>query len=171
MNARSLISDFYARSDKVFILVRVNQTKGSTPRESGAMMLISQNALHGSVGGGRLELEAIQIARSQIEMLQCNPHDPVNASSNIVTNADFPLKNPVYVHTFSLGASLGQCCGGKVELSFETLLPGCSLPQALQQLEKKTSHFNAPHCSLWGGSCRSSTGQYYVYPTLSVDLG
>jgi xanthine dehydrogenase accessory factor len=127
MTAQSLISDFYTRGDEICVLVRIHQTKGSTPRELGAMMLVSQCALHGSIGGGRLEQEAIQIARNQIDLLGGNSHDRV------------VVQNP-YLQTFSLGASLGQCCGGKVELSFETLLPGCSLPTVLQQLD---NHFTS----------------------------
>ena len=141
MYKQSLISSFYERGDEMFVLVRINQTKGSTPRELGAMMLVSQNALHGSIGGGRLEQEAIQIALNHIKSLTAKPLSGISP--------DFVEAQQPFVHTFSLGASLGQCCGGKVELGFETLLPGCALPTALQRLEKQTE-LTMPPIMLFG---------------------
>ena len=44
-------------------LVEVAGTKGSTPREKGAYMLVSQTAIHGTIGGGQLEFMAIDKAR------------------------------------------------------------------------------------------------------------
>ncbi|RUX20689.1 xanthine dehydrogenase accessory protein XdhC, partial [Mesorhizobium sp. M2A.F.Ca.ET.037.01.1.1] len=36
-------------------LVEVAATKGSTPREAGAFMLVSTSAIFGTIGGGQLE--------------------------------------------------------------------------------------------------------------------
>ena len=130
MTNQRLISDFYACNDEVLVLVRVNQTKGSTPREVGAMMIVGKQVLFGSIGGGRLEQEAIQLAYAQIKCAE--------------EGADLTS-----FHSFSLGASLGQCCGGKVELSFETLLPRCELPKALQQTQEPT-HTTMPPIILFG---------------------
>jgi len=130
MTKQRLISDFYACNDEVLVLVRVNQTKGSTPREVGAMMIVGKQVLFGSIGGGRLEQEAIQLAYAQIKCAE--------------EGADLTS-----FHSFSLGASLGQCCGGKVELSFETLLPRCELPKALQQTQEPT-HTTMPPIILFG---------------------
>lgn len=83
-----------------FVMVSVLTIKGSTPREVGARMLVSQHALYGTVGGGHLEWKAIAKAR---EML---------AERDIHTSTeDYPL-----------GATLGQCCGGFVTLLFESVI-------------------------------------------------
>ena len=78
------------------ILVRVAAVHGSTPREVGAMMLVSADGAEGTIGGGALEMEAILEARRML-------HD--GASSG---RLDIPL-----------GPSIGQCCGGRAELSLE----------------------------------------------------
>lgn len=47
-------------------LVEVAGTKGSTPREKGAFMLVSQEAIFGTIGGGQLEYMAIDKARQML---------------------------------------------------------------------------------------------------------
>ncbi|QND67247.1 xanthine dehydrogenase accessory protein XdhC [Mesorhizobium loti] len=47
-------------------LVEVAGTKGSTPREKGAFMLVSQTAIFGTIGGGQLEYMAIDKARQMV---------------------------------------------------------------------------------------------------------
>ncbi|KTC43184.1 molybdenum cofactor sulfurylase, partial [Pseudomonas putida] len=73
------------------------EEKGSTPRNAGAKMVISATALFDTIGGGHLEYKALHIAR---EML---------AEGTRATRLE----------RFSLGASLGQCCGGATVLLFE----------------------------------------------------
>ena len=77
------------------ILVRVQATKGSVPREPGAWMAVFEGSTLATVGGGRLELDAIAHARALLL-------DPSLAR----------------VQHYALGPSLGQCCGGQVTLSF-----------------------------------------------------
>ncbi|MDK4737239.1 XdhC family protein, partial [Rhizobium sp. CNPSo 3490] len=45
------------------VLVDITGTQGSTPREAGAFMLVSANALWGTIGGGQFEFMAIANAR------------------------------------------------------------------------------------------------------------
>ncbi|HEX6013337.1 MAG TPA: xanthine dehydrogenase accessory protein XdhC [Geminicoccaceae bacterium] len=75
-------------------LVTVAVAKGSTPREAGAAMLVTADAAFGTIGGGRLEWEAIAGAR---ELL-----------SGDATEATVELP---------LGPAVGQCCGGHVTLA------------------------------------------------------
>lgn len=75
------------------ILIEVARARGSTPRETGAFMLVSADGLWGTVGGGHMEFEAIDRAR---EML---------------ANGDREAALDV-----TLGPDSGQCCGGRVEL-------------------------------------------------------
>jgi xanthine dehydrogenase accessory factor len=80
------------------VRVTVAAVRGSAPREPGACMLIGRDWADGTIGGGHLELLATQTAR---DMLYVPP--PVAGR----------------LDRFPLGAALGQCCGGIVELWFE----------------------------------------------------
>lgn len=79
--------------DQGEVVVFVAKTRGSTPREAGASMRIGPDRNVGSIGGGHLEYEAIRLARQL----------PAEGSGHL---------------RVILGASLGQCCGGEVELAF-----------------------------------------------------
>lgn len=81
------------------VLVTVAEAKGSTPREAGAKMLVRPEGIVGSVGGGQLELLAIDAARRLI-----------------ADGGDRPE-----LMRYSLGPDLGQCCGGAVRLLLEPL--------------------------------------------------
>lgn len=78
------------------VVVTVASVKGSTPREAGARMLVTADEVIYTIGGGHLELKAIQIARNMMASHVCNE-----------------------LQRFSLGAGLGQCCGGVATLFFE----------------------------------------------------
>ena len=80
------------------VLVSVVSSKGSVPRGAGTRMVVGADAVDGTIGGGHLEFSAIDIARDML----------AGKSS-----ADGELQR------FPLGASLGQCCGGLVNLLFE----------------------------------------------------
>ena len=82
------------------VLVVVASAKGSTPRETGAAMVVSRNACAGSIGGGHLEFEATRIARGALA-------DPASSGTWLVR--------------FPLAARLGQCCGGGASLAFSRL--------------------------------------------------
>jgi xanthine dehydrogenase accessory factor len=81
------------------VLVTVAEAKGSTPRESGAKMLVRARDIVGSVGGGQLELLAIDAARRMMDDKAARPD----------------------LMRYSLGPDLGQCCGGAVRLLLEPL--------------------------------------------------
>ena len=81
------------------VLVTVAEAKGSTPRESGAKMLVRERDIVGSVGGGQLELLAIDQARRMMADKATRPG----------------------LMRYSLGPDLGQCCGGAVRLLLEPL--------------------------------------------------
>jgi len=81
------------------VIVAVAGARGSVPRDVGARMLVSGDELLGTIGGGHLELKAITSARAMLAR-------GATARSE---------------QAFALGPSLGQCCGGAVTLSFESL--------------------------------------------------
>ena len=82
------------------VRISVGRVQGSGPREVGAWMAVFDGAVVGTIGGGRLELDAIADARALLA------GQPVAAERR-----------------FALGPSLGQCCGGVVWLRYERLQP------------------------------------------------
>ncbi|WP_296510566.1 xanthine dehydrogenase accessory protein XdhC [Rhodoferax sp.] len=83
------------------VLVTITAARGSVPRDAGAWMAVLPAALLGTIGGGRLELDAEASAR---EMLAAH------ASGQLVAPRDLRI---------ALGPNLGQCCGGEVIVRFE----------------------------------------------------
>lgn len=83
------------------VLVTVVRVEGSAPRELGAKMVVTlAGRVSGTVGGGRLEHEAI-----------------VEAQQALRARASRLVRYP-------LGERLGQCCGGLMELYMDVLSAG-----------------------------------------------
>lgn len=91
---REDIRDFLRREPGA-ILVEVAGVAGSTPRDTDAWMLVSERAIFATIGGGQLEYMAIDQARRALRS----------------GSAAEPMNVP-------LGPEIGQCCGGRVGLSF-----------------------------------------------------
>lgn len=85
------------QSQSHVVRVVVAGVRGSAPREPGATMLVSAETVHGTIGGGRLEWEVLAVARTLLR------EQAVQAR----------------LCKFVLGAELGQCCGGVVEVWLE----------------------------------------------------
>jgi xanthine dehydrogenase accessory factor len=85
-----------AAAGRSAVLVSVVAAKGSVPRAPGTRMVVTAADIFGTIGGGHLEHKAIEIARDLL----------APGGSRVL-------------HRFPLGASLGQCCGGLVQLLFE----------------------------------------------------
>ncbi len=81
--------------------IEISAHRGSVPREAGTHMLVSADAVAGTIGGGHLELRAITAARDLLRRAEPGPLE-----------LDFPL-----------GPALGQCCGGRVQLRLQPLTP------------------------------------------------
>lgn len=81
------------------VVVEVTQALGSVPREAGTRMLVAATCCEGTIGGGHLELKAIERARHLLA-----------AGGTATQSAHYPL-----------GPALGQCCGGAVTLGFAPL--------------------------------------------------
>lgn len=96
------------------VLITVARALGSTPRDAGAHMWVDDTGAHGTIGGGHLELQAIETARAML------------------VSTGTPVAQ---VRHYALGPSLGQCCGGAVWLAFERLqaqdLQWCEALQAI----------------------------------------
>ncbi|KAB2722164.1 xanthine dehydrogenase accessory protein XdhC [Brucella intermedia] len=82
------------------VLVEVTDVKGSAPRDAGAWMLVARDMIFRTIGGGQLEYMAIDHARKIL-----------------AGGRDTPMDVP-------LGPEIGQCCGGRVGLSFKRVNGG-----------------------------------------------
>ena len=102
------LSDLAAAGEPV-VLVTVAAIRGSAPREPGAKMIVTASETIGTIGGGQLEHQCTRLA---VGML----------------NGD---ETPS-MRRFPLGASMGQCCGGVVDMLFEPMASG--LPEWLRDL-------------------------------------
>jgi len=78
------------------VWVAVAGVRGSVPRAEDAGMVVTVDQVIGTIGGGHLELKAIELAREWLRLGKTG-----------ATQRHYPL-----------GPALGQCCGGAVDLLF-----------------------------------------------------
>lgn len=90
------------------VLVTVAGIRGSAPREIGAKMIVTAQETIGTIGGGQLEYQSTRIA------------------AGLLGDESPSLRS------FPLGSSMGQCCGGVVEILFEPM--ASSIPAWLRDL-------------------------------------
>ena len=88
------------------MVVEVAQARGSVPRGRCTRMLVTAGAVAGTIGGGHLELKAIESALQRLHQ----PSAPGTASSAHPAGDD--------TEHFPLGPALGQCCGGAVTVRY-----------------------------------------------------
>lgn len=108
-------------------LVEVIATQGSAPRGPGAWMAVQANALIGTIGGGHLEWEATRLAREWVQQ---------------------GLQGHSRGHRLALGPSLGQCCGGAVDIRLSVVAHQAALEAVaarLQQVRVPVVLFGAGH--------------------------
>jgi len=101
------LSDLAAAGEPA-VLVTVAGVRGSAPREIGAKMIVTATETIGTIGGGQLEFQSTRVAAG---LLEDNQHS---------------------LRSFPLGSSMGQCCGGVVEILFEPL--AAEMPAWLRDL-------------------------------------
>ncbi len=101
------LSDICAAGEPA-VLVTVAGIRGSAPREIGAKMIVTDSETIGTIGGGQLEYQCTRVAVGLFEDEQMS------------------------LRSFPLGSSMGQCCGGVVEILFEPLSGG--IPAWLRDL-------------------------------------
>jgi xanthine dehydrogenase accessory factor len=99
-SSSSSIDEFLSRLQREpAVLVSVDSTEGSAPREAGAWMAVFADAMVGTIGGGHVEFDAI--ARARVLLARTAP------------------AGDGAIHRYALGPALGQCCGGVMHLRFE----------------------------------------------------
>jgi xanthine dehydrogenase accessory factor len=104
-------------------LISVLSTKGSTPRNTDAWMIVTSDGFHGSIGGGTVEWKVMAEAQAML-------------NKNIKKR----------VLDFQLGPDLGQCCGGRMQIAIE-LYDANSLPKSdIETTEQRKIYlFGAGH--------------------------
>lgn len=80
------------------VRVALTRVRGSSPRARGTEMFVGLGDTLGTIGGGRLEHIAIERARRML------------AEGGLSDHLDVPL-----------GPEIGQCCGGRVEVSLKRM--------------------------------------------------
>jgi xanthine dehydrogenase accessory factor len=122
------------------VLVTIDSFEGSSPREVGAWMLVLAGDVHGTVGGGNLEFQAIAHAR---ELLAAQ------AGAQVSTQDMQPADQ---LRRYPLGPSLGQCCGGVVHLKFSCIPAGDAIKiEAARAVFTASKAKNALKIALFGG--------------------
>lgn len=87
--------------DRPTAMISLLATEGSAPRGAGTRMLVWREGQDGTIGGGQLELRAVEQARALLDQ----------------------PRGAWRVQDYPLGPLLGQCCGGRVRLLVEHLDP------------------------------------------------
>ncbi len=116
-------SQFFETGQPV-IRVELTRVRGSSPREAGTEMFVTETTLFGTIGGGQLENIAITQARTML------------AEGTLSTDLDLPL-----------GPEIGQCCGGRVEVRL-TRMSRNDRADALYRV--KTEKAEEPHVYIMG---------------------
>ncbi|MBA1243723.1 xanthine dehydrogenase accessory protein XdhC [Pseudomonas japonica] len=94
----SALAELHAAGEPC-VLVTLIEERGSTPRNAGAKMVVTATTAYDTIGGGNLEFKTLAMAR---ELLAEGSRQS-------------------RLERFSLGASLGQCCGGAAVVLLEPL--------------------------------------------------
>ena len=114
------------------VLVTITATKGSTPRKSGARMLVTKaGRVAGSVGGGSVEYECEKRARNCLEKKNCDEEH--------------------YVLTHNDVADIGMICGGDVQVEFRYIEPGNTIVEELECEYEETRKKNGRVFVFGGG--------------------
>jgi xanthine dehydrogenase accessory factor len=115
MTVRPEAVDRFRGATRAAALVRVDEAKGSTPRDRGAWMAVDADTTIGTIGGGQLEYMAIDAARAML------------ARGEDSATLDIPL-----------GPEIGQSCGGRTRLAVTRLdADGWTALRTLAETERR----------------------------------
>lgn len=117
------LEKFLARN-RPAIQIELTRARGSSPRNQGTTMFVTVAGLWGTIGGGQLEHLAIEQARKML------------AEGMLSAGLDVPL-----------GPEIGQCCGGRVELTLLRMRK-TDKKRAVEQVRGQEASF--PHVYIMG---------------------
>lgn len=88
------------KQGKSYVLVTLLGSMGSTPRDTGSKMVITDDSCYDTIGGGHLELQVTQQAKALLATGEQKQH----------------------LEHFPLSSKLGQCCGGATHVLYEVMV-------------------------------------------------
>ena len=114
----------YQQRGVAHVLATIVAVNGSAPRALQAKMVITENAICDTLGGGGLEHDVIATARQLLSgelVAIAAKNTPVKRSpvQKESAQAESVRRETVYSKHYPLGAKLAQCCGGSVTVMFE----------------------------------------------------
>ena len=118
----------YQQRGIAHVLATVVAVNGSAPRELQAKMIVTQDSIVDTLGGGGLEHDVINTARQLLngeiaatvsKELQPKTSKVDSERTAALVPSKAVRRDAVYTKHYPLGAKLAQCCGGSVTVMFE----------------------------------------------------
>jgi xanthine dehydrogenase accessory factor len=104
-----------------FVCVTMVEAIGSTPQDAGSKMLVTAEGLvTGTVGGGRVEAKAIDLAQRMLADQDKETVRQGDKETAAVSSPPLPLSPSPCLVEWNLKRDVGMTCGGTVKLFFET---------------------------------------------------
>jgi xanthine dehydrogenase accessory factor len=113
-----------SRSGVPFVCVTMVEAVGSTPQDAGSKMLVTADGLvTGTVGGGRVEAKAIDVAKRMLagtEDKETRRQGDKERNTLAEHSPCLPVPlSPCLLQEWNLKRDVGMTCGGSVKLFFE----------------------------------------------------
>jgi len=116
----------YQQHGIAHVLATVVAVNGSAPRSLQAKMIITQDSIVDTLGGGGLEHDVINTARQLLNgeiaatvTKEVKPKIAETDSESASVPSKAVRRDAIYTKHYPLGAKLAQCCGGSVTVMFE----------------------------------------------------
>ncbi len=148
-----------------FIIARIADTQGSTPRENGAYMLIAAEESLGSIGGGKLEQQVMEEARALLAETEIGEGDRRS-----------PLQGTVFVGRPAVALfnsnvnSLSAQHWGNVAAGASTSATNTALTHSNGNTPMPSTPTNSQLCYLVQGMSGKHSRRYWQ-PSIAVCIG
>lgn len=116
----------YQQRGIAHVLATVVAVNGSAPRALQAKMIVTQDNIVDTLGGGGLEHDVINTARQLLSgeiaatvTKEVKPKVAETDGESTLIPSKAVRRDAVYTKHYPLGAKLAQCCGGSVTVMFE----------------------------------------------------
>ncbi|MGP9557399.1 XdhC family protein [Psychrobacter sp. AOP7-A1-24] len=116
----------YQQRGIAHVLATVVAVNGSAPRALQAKMIVTQDSIVDTLGGGGLEHDVINTARQLLNgeiaatvSKEVKPKVSEIDGDSTAASSKAVRRDAVYTKHYPLGAKLAQCCGGSVTVMFE----------------------------------------------------
>ena len=116
----------YQQQGIAHVLATVVAVNGSAPRALQAKMIVAQDSIVDTLGGGGLEHDVVNTARQLLNgeiaatvSKEVKPKVAETDGESTLIPSKAVRRDAVYTKHYPLGAKLAQCCGGSVTVMFE----------------------------------------------------